>query len=139
MSKYTQFFAYEHVEGSHKLYRLTEELQWDIGAKGSGWVLIVEKYRVFDISVPRWLEWLQSPHDPCVLLAACIHDEILNRKHDVGFAAAEFRRGLLARNLNPLKAWIWFLAVLVWTACGRMINRRQRSFSEKPAFIEKST
>ena len=130
MSLFTEFFEYERVSETYKLYALTRDLHWDIGAENSGWVLTVPIGTKFDISVPGWLEWLQSPHDRCVLLAACVHDEILNRGHDVGFAAAEFRRGLRALDVGRFRAWILFLAVLVWTAIGRMVRRKNRSFSE---------
>ncbi|MDB2384199.1 DUF1353 domain-containing protein, partial [bacterium] len=90
MSKFTEFDQFEQVEGTRTQYRLTGDLVWEIGAKGSGWLLVTDAGTVFDISVPRWLEWLQSPHDKRVLLGAAIHDELGELGHDVAFASAEF-------------------------------------------------
>lgn len=121
MSGFSSFGNFEHVPGTHKAYLLTQPLHWHIGCKGSDWLLTVEVGTVFDISVPRVLEWLQSPHDRRVLLAAAIHDELLKRGHDVAFASAEFRRALLARGVSPARAWLLFAATLSWTAMHRQL------------------
>ncbi|WP_150524035.1 DUF1353 domain-containing protein [Roseibium sediminis] len=122
MSGFSSFDYFEHVPGTRKTYVLTQTLRWHIGCKGSDWLLAVEAGTVFDISVPWTLEWLQSPHDRRVLLAAAIHDELLKRGHDVAFASAEFRRALLARGCSPPRAWALFTATLIWTAFGRFFR-----------------
>lgn len=128
MSTFTEFEDFEPVEGTRKMYKLTADLMWEIGSKGSGWQVIVPKGTPFDISVPKLLEWAQSPHDRAVLLAAAVHDELLNLGHDVGFASAEFRRAALARKQTKIWAWVLFLATLIWTAMGEH-NRRQERFA----------
>lgn len=96
-------------------YRLTAPLLWDIGCKGSGWVLAISEGTTFDISVPSWLTWALSPHDRRVLPAAAIHDALLEAGHDAAFASAEFRRACIARGVSRPFAWLLFTAVFVWT------------------------
>ncbi len=115
MSIYTQCEDFHLVPGERTLYRLGCDIVWEIGAPNSGWELIVKKDTTFDISVPRWLEWLQSPHDRRVLLGAAIHDELLLLKLDAVFASAEFHRAILARDTPSFRAWILFVSTLVWT------------------------
>jgi len=116
LSEFTQFEDYSKVEGTYKTYVLNKELCWDIGSKNSGWNLLVPIGRTFDISVPKWLEWLQDPHDRAVLLAAAVHDELLTLGHDQAFASAEFRRAAIAGGVGRVKAWLLFFATLIWTA-----------------------
>lgn len=116
MSDFTNFENFEHVADSYKIYRLKSPLIWDIGAEGSNWRLEIAKGSTFDISVPRLLEWVLSPHDRRVLPAAAVHDELLRRGFDIVFASAEFRRAIIARGLNRLWAWLLFFATLIWTA-----------------------
>lgn len=113
MSAFTEFENFSLIRG--KIYMLTAPVTWEIGCKGSGWVLTVPERRPFDLSVPRWLEWALSPHDRRVLLAAAIHDELLNLGHDAAFASAEFRRAAIARGVRPWFAWALFAAVFAWT------------------------
>ena len=115
MSMYTQCEDFYLVPGERTLYRLGCDIVWEIGAAKSGWKLIVKKGTTFDISVPRWLEWVQSPHDRRVLLGAAIHDELLILNLDAVFASAEFHRAIRARNTPPLRAWLLFISTLVWT------------------------
>lgn len=116
MSNFSAFDAYSLVVGTEKMYRLDVDLVWEIGAKGSGWVLNVPKGTEFDISVPHWLEWAQGPHDRRVLLAAAIHDELLRLGHDVAFASAEFRRAAIALGCSSRRGWSLFFATLGYTA-----------------------
>lgn len=119
MSEFTHFEDFEHVEGTKKTYILNSKLCWEVGKLGSGWELHIKAGTEFDISVPPGLEWAQSPHDRRVLLAAAVHDELLIKGHDVGFASAEFRRALMSRGVSIFGAWILFISTLVWTALGQ--------------------
>ena len=119
MSWFSDFEAFEPVVGTRKTYALGYPLQWEIGTKGSSWWLTVPTGTRFDISVPRLLEWLLSPHDRRVLLAAAIHDRLLERGHDAAFASAEFRRAAIARGVPKASAWGVFFATLIWTAFKR--------------------
>ena len=113
---FSTFEAFRAVRLPSRLYELTEPLDWEIGAKGSCWVLTIPPGTCFDISVPPGLDLTLSPHDRRVLPAAAIHDELLRLGHDAAFASAEFRRACIARGVRPFAAWALFLAVLAWTA-----------------------
>lgn len=115
MSEFTHFHGVKRVKDTYKLYRLTKQLCWDIGKQGSNWQLVIPAKTTFDISVPRWLEWVQGPHDKAVLLAAAVHDELLRQGFDKAFAAAEFRRAAISGGVGRAKAWLLFFAVLWWT------------------------
>jgi hypothetical protein len=116
MAGFTRFEAFSFIPFSYKSYRLDAPLVWDIGAKGSGWALTVPEGTVFDISVPRALEWALNPHDRRVLPAAAVHDELLVRGHDAAFASSEFRRAAIARGCSVWWAWVLFFSTLAWTA-----------------------
>lgn len=116
MSKFSKFVDFELVAGTRKLYSLKSPLIWEISSKGSGWELPLKAGLTFDISVPRFLEWAQDPHDKRVLLAALVHDELLRRGEDVAFASAEFRRALITRGISKRWAWLLFTLTLLWTA-----------------------
>ena len=115
MSGFTRFKAFARVAVGGTTYRLWAPLQWDIGKKGSGWRLTVPEDRLFDLSVPRGLHWLLSPHNRAWLPAAAVHDELLRLGFDRAFAAAEFRRAVAARAPNDWRGWPAFVAVLNWT------------------------
>ena len=123
MSKFTSFESFEPVPDTYKKYRLLEDLTWEVGAKGSGWELNLPKGFEFDISVPRLFEWFLSPHDREVLLAAAVHDELLNRGHDLFFASGEFRRAAIARGKHWIFARILYQTTLTWTLLARMFGR----------------
>ena len=115
MSAFTKFDHFERDPSTRTKYVLTKELVWDIGAKGSGWQLVIPAGTKFDISVPRVLEWALNPHDKKVLLAAAVHDELLIRGHDAAFSSSEFRRAAVARGCSHMWAWVLFLTTFMWT------------------------
>lgn len=115
MSKFTDFEAFYPTSYSNTRYELGGPLSWEIGCRGSGWLLAIPAGTRFDISVPRWLTWALSPHDRRVLPAAAIHDALLEAGHDAAFASAEFRRACIARGVNIPFAWALFAATFVWT------------------------
>ncbi|MEW7008657.1 MULTISPECIES: DUF1353 domain-containing protein [unclassified Lentilitoribacter] len=123
MSRFTYFEDFDLVEDSHKLYRLNAPICWEVGAINSGWELTIPEGTVFDISVPWYLEWLQSPHDRAVLLAAAVHDELLKHGHDVAFASSEFRRAAISRGTSTWWAWILFWVTLWWTAVRKAMGK----------------
>jgi hypothetical protein len=112
---FSTFDNFKFVEGADKTYELTEDLVWEIGKKGSGLYLYLNKGTQFDITVPKGLQWLQSPHDRILLLAALVHDELLERGFDNAFASSEFRRAAIARGKNSVYAWLLFFLTLAWT------------------------
>ena len=133
MSSFTEFDAFERIGGGTR-YRLRAALVWDVGRNGSDWFLIVSPGATFDLSVPRPLHLLLSPHDRIWLPAAAVHDHLIERGYDRAFAAAEFRRAVAARVKRAIKdgrikrdrrVWIAFWLVLLWTIrCGRSSAHR---------------
>lgn len=88
MSAFTDFESYELVEGID--YRLTADLVWEVGWKGSGQYLRIKAGTVFQSSVPSLARWIVSPHHKPWLLASAVHDEMLKRGYSPARAAAEW-------------------------------------------------
>ena len=162
MVKFSEFDDFGPITSGSKIYAQRSATSWDIGRKGSGYVLDLEAVRTFDISVPHWLRAslvtvlavlsilffvlalgvpaivsvlrmslaiafgagaffifkteLLSPHNRAVLMAARVHDELLEEGFDPAFASSEFRRALRARGLTSQYAWLLFFATLSVTA-----------------------
>lgn len=120
MSRFSVFDAFWNVEGID--YLTDEYVEWDISHKGSDWVLRIAKGTPFNLSVPKLLRWLISPHNRQMLPAALVHDELLKMGADIAFASAEFRRALRARGVNGLVAWALFFATFVYLQSKRVLN-----------------
>ncbi len=116
MSAFTDFDAFSLVAGTRTLYRLEAPLAWECGKRGSGFWLNIPAGTTFDVSVPRFLEWIVSPHDRRVLLAAAVHDELLRQGFDRPFASGEFRRALIALGYPGAGAWGLYFATLLATS-----------------------
>lgn len=133
MSRFTYFEDFDLVEGSRKLYQLNGSICWEVGALDSGWELTIPEGTIFDISVPRALEWIQNPHDRAVLLAAAVHDELLKHGHDVAFASSEFRRAAMSRGCSTRRAWLLFTTTLLWTAIRKALGKGYTDHSTRPS------
>ena len=70
----------------------------------------------FDISAPRCLQWIVSPLDRRYLLAAAVHDWLLQDGWKRNRAAIEFYHGLLAMGVKRWWAVVMTACVLVWTS-----------------------
>ena len=106
--EFSRFDDFYLVEG--KKYKLNNPIVWEVGKKNSGYKIYLPKNYTFDVSVPFFLEWLVSPHDRRLLLAAAVHDELTIQGYDIAFSSAEFRRASVARGYNRAGAWVLFLA-----------------------------
>lgn len=95
-------------------YQTTREATWEVAFKGSAWWVVVPPGFRFDISVPRGLRWIISPHDPRYHPAACLHDYLLVSGWDRVRAAAEFHLALQATGIPRLPRLALFLAVAVY-------------------------
>ena len=95
-------------------YFTTAPLVWEIGTVGSGLFLIVPARTVFDVSVPKWLRWIVSAHDPRMLKAAALHDHALSLGWDRVAAAAVFHGGLQAQGVQRLARLVLTLVVIIW-------------------------
>jgi hypothetical protein len=94
-------------------YATTAPLAWDVGRLGSGWVLTIPPGFAFDSSVPAWARWYFSPDDPRWLLAAAVHDCLLEQGHDRAFAACEWLRAARAMDSRK-RVWFAFVGVFLW-------------------------
>ena len=115
MSKATAFAAWQR---RGERWELSQPLEWEIGREGSEWLLVIPPGFTFDSSVPRWLRWLVSPdHEPW-LLAAAVHDYLLQSGFDKAFAAGEWYRAAKTKQSSDSKAWLVlpaYYGVVVWT------------------------
>ena len=123
MSRFKTFGGFKYTGKLSGKYALTEDLRWDLGKENSGFTLIIEKGIEFDISVPKYFEWLQSKHDLKLLPAAAIHDELLKRDFSLISASNEFRRAAKTRGIKTPYSWFLFISTLIWTA----FNRRKKN------------
>jgi hypothetical protein len=70
----------------------------------------------FNLSVPKWLRWIQSAHDPRMLRAAAWHDHWLRQGMDRATAAAKARLIMREDGVSAQRAWMAFFGMLIWTA-----------------------
>lgn len=101
--------------GTYRRWRSTRPLEWEIGRQGSGrWVTIPAKTE-FESSVPWWARWFISRDDPRFLLAALVHDHLLEAgAYARPQAAAEWYDGALAGGAPGWKAKIAFVGIAAW-------------------------
>ena len=95
-------------------YITVKFVRWEIGAIGSGLWLNVPPGFSFDVSVPRALRWLFSPHNPQYLKAAALHDYALSLGWDRVSAAAAFSEALRASGVGRLERLVMVLGVVVF-------------------------
>lgn len=112
MSAYTEIGDWCIAQG--RKFRVTRELPWEIGAKGSGLFVRVAPGFLFDVSVPVGLRQIFDPRDPHYLKAACLHDATLAMGWDRRTAAALFQEALEADGVAPLRRLLMWLAVSLW-------------------------
>lgn len=118
MSAVKDFTGVVPIAGTRKRYGYRDVFSWEVFSKGSGFFLVVPSYKEydFDVSVPKFLEWLVSPHDPILVIASGVHDRMLELGYDEAAASAEFRRVLVAFGYPRFKAWRMFTYTLAVTA-----------------------
>jgi hypothetical protein len=97
----------QRIEGTDN-YIVTRPTRW------RQWTL--EVGFIFNISVPWWLKWLQSRHDPELLRGSAIHDFLLKLGVDPAIAAAHARIIMRVDGASAQKSWRTFFAMLFWTA-----------------------
>ena len=95
-------------------YVTTAVLQWEVGKIGSGlWVRVPWGF-AFDMSVPWWLRWLFSPHNPRYLKAAALHDWALFDNWDRVASAALFNDALKASGVGSIERFAMTVGVIMW-------------------------
>mgnify|MGYP000589673145 CR=1 FL=1 len=101
--------------GTTRRWRSTQRIVWEIGRQGSGRTIIIPPGREFESSVPKLFRWFISPDDPRFLLAALVHDHMLEAGiYGRPQAAAEWYDGALAGGAPRGKAKLAFIAVAAW-------------------------
>lgn len=99
---------------SDLMYITTAPLSWEIGRKGSGYVVDIPVGWIFDVSVPLVLRWIFSPHDIRYLKAAAVHDWLLEDRWSRVTAGAEFHEALRADGVGMGRRLAMWLAASVW-------------------------
>lgn len=92
--------------GETRDYITTKRLEWEIGKKHSGWVLIIPEGKEFESSVPKWLHKIWSPDDLHYLKAAVIHDTLLELGFRKAFADSQWFEAALSENAPKIKTAI---------------------------------
>lgn len=109
--------------GIIRRWRSKESVPWEVGTKGSGNHIIIPAGREFESSVPWWARWYISRDDPRFLLAAMVHDHLLEAgTHGRPQAAAEWYDGALAGGAPMLRAKIAFVAIAFWAVFKRVVK-----------------
>lgn len=106
-------------QGNCRDYRMTVTMTWDIGQRGSGWVLNIPEGSEFESSVPRGLHWALSPHDPYFLKAAAVHDTLLEQGFRRAFADSQWYEAALSEGAPPVKTRIIYLGMVIRRFAGR--------------------
>lgn len=112
MSAFTEQTDWHEKQGAG--YITTAPLDWEVGRKGSGLWLRVPVGTFFDVSVPRFVHWLFSPHDARYRKAAALHDYALADGWDRVSAAAAFADALKAGGVGRLERLTMVFGVIVW-------------------------
>lgn len=107
------------TRGISRRWASTAPFRWEIGRRGSGrWVLIPP--REFESSVPWWARWFISRDDPQFLLAALVHDHMLEAGvYGRPQAAAEWYDGALAGGAPIWKAKVAYICVAAWAVLSK--------------------
>lgn len=103
------------VRGHARRWRSAADVTWHIGRAQSGRIIVISAGREFESSVPWWARWIISQDDPRFLLAALIHDVMLeDRIYGRAQAAAEWLDAALAGGAPAHIARPAFVAVAIW-------------------------
>jgi len=68
------------ARGKVRRWRTTRPIEWDVGRQASGHRVTIPAGTEFESSVPRLLRWWMRPDDPRYLLAALVHDYLLEAR-----------------------------------------------------------
>lgn len=95
-------------------YITLEEICWDVGFKGNKNKEIVPIDFPFNVSIPWYLLWLFSRHNPRYFRAAAVHDYLLKIGYDRVSAAGAFNHGLKAEDVPYITRFVMTLGVAVF-------------------------
>lgn len=101
--------------GLLRRWSVVEPVVWHIGRDGSDNIIVIPAGTEFESSVPWWARWFIGQDDPRFLLAALVHDVMLERGiYGRAQAAAEWLDGALAGGAPPWKARVAYVGVAIW-------------------------
>ena len=95
-------------------YLSSELISFDLGNLGSNLTYVVPSGFEFDVSIPRGLRFILSPHNPKYLKAAAIHDHMLKSGWDRPTAGGVFQAALKVSGVNSATRLAMFFAVTLW-------------------------
>ena len=101
--------------GKIRRFRVLTSVEWEVGRKGSGDWVTIPAGREFESSVPWWARWFLRRDDPRFLLAAAVHDYMLESgRYGRAQAAAEWYDAAKAGKAPLWKARLCFVGVAIW-------------------------
>lgn len=107
-----------YVRGTSRRWRATGSLEWAIGGKHVEHVVTLPAGQEFESSVPWWGRWFINRDDPRFLLAARVHDYLLEHGYGRPQAAAEWYDGTRTSRAPLWKSKIAYIAVAAWAVIG---------------------
>lgn len=113
------------ARGEQRRWKSLRLVEWHLGAKESGYVFCIPPNQEFESSIPSllvWLRvylypfffWLPDQDDPRLLLAALVHDALLESGWRHTSAAGEWHDAALKGGYRKWKAGIMALFVFAW-------------------------
>lgn len=107
--------SHSFIRGTTRRWRNADPVTWHIGRAQSGRIITIPPGREFESSVPIWARLILSPDDPRFLLAALIHDVMLEDGiYGRTQAAAEWHDAALAGGAPRRLAALAYIAVAAW-------------------------
>ena len=95
-------------------YLSSEPISFELGKLGSNFTYVVPSGFEFDVSIPRGLRLILSPHNPKYLKAAAIHDHMLSAGWDRPTAGGVFQAVLKVSGVGSITRLSMFFAVTLW-------------------------
>jgi hypothetical protein len=103
------------ARGLDRRWALSHDVDWEIGSQGSGRWITIPAGTEFESSVPWALRWFVSPDDQRFLLAALVHDYMLESgRFGPLQAAAEWFDGAMAGGAPRTKAKTLFAGIALY-------------------------
>ncbi len=108
---------YRFERGQTRRWRSIDDVAWHVGCKDSGYRVVIPAGTEFESSVPWWARIVWSPDDPKFLLAALVHDHLLEVEiYGPPQAAAEWFDAALAGGASRWRAGLGFVALAAHAA-----------------------
>lgn len=104
----------QYRRGTFRCWVPVTSRRWAVGGPHVAHVIELPAHREFESSVPRWARWIIDPEDPRFMLAARVHDYLLEEGYGRTQAAAEWLDGARALGAPDLLARLAYVAVAAW-------------------------